>query len=131
VGVTSSNDNEWLSKLADVEASRTTEREGPRTCPDLRTVTIRFDDLSVPPAYWVFNQLIRCRCIPIREIDDELYTEMGYKVLESLVLRFPRTQGDVLDIVELHSWTGAEVERISTKHGVKYRLRWSYKDFDP
>jgi hypothetical protein len=89
VRVTKLNDDKWVLELADNDANGSSAYKGSRICPNLRTITIIFEPSSIRPSNSVFNKLFRSRCIPIRQIDDELYTETGYKALEQLVLRFP------------------------------------------
>jgi hypothetical protein len=49
---------------------------------------------------------------------------------ELLTLYFPHTEADAMAIIEMNPWAGVEVGKISTNHGVEYRLRWSYRDSD-
>jgi hypothetical protein len=130
LGVKRSNGNKWLLELAGAEAEGSSEGEGSRICPNLRSITILFQQSSTLPSYSDFDKLIRSRYIPVRRTDDELYTEVGYEALETLVLHFMPTEAVVMEAVEASPWTGADVEKISTKNWVEYRLRWPYRDSD-
>jgi hypothetical protein len=123
-----SNSIKCLLELADVEARESNEGDRSRICPTLRTLTILFRPSTIPSEYLIVEKLIRSRCVPIRWIDDELYTKTGYKALELLVLKFPSTDATGMEIMETKSWGVAEVETIYGENDVEYRLRWSYRD---
>jgi hypothetical protein len=113
-----------LLELADVEAR---EGDGSRICPTLRTLTILFRHSTMLPQYLIIEKLIRSRCLPIRRIDDELYTETGYKAIELLVLKFPSVTMDAWAIMKMTKSVGAQVESVLREKSIEYHLRW---DFD-
>jgi hypothetical protein len=130
VSVERSSDNRWLLELADAKRKRSSEGEEFRICPNLRTIAILFESSSTAPAYSFFKNLMKSRCVPTQQVNNELYTKTGYKALELLVLRFLTTEAAAIKLVESNSWAGAEVMKVCRGEGIEYCLSWSYRNSD-
>jgi hypothetical protein len=122
--------DKWPLELAAAKIKWSSEGEESRIWPNLRTITILFESSSTPPVYSFFKNLIKSRCVPTRQVNDELYTKTGHKALELLVLRVLTTEAATIKLVESNSWAGAEVVKVCGGEGIEYCLSWSYRDSD-